>query len=52
MDGVQSYNLLNFFIVQNNFTEKMNPAYSKANVFIFCRKVVSLVLKYVMYTLF
>ena len=33
MDGVQPYDLLNFFIVKRFFNEKMNPAYSKANVF-------------------
>ena len=35
MDGVQGFGLLNFFIVQKFFTEKINPAYSKAIVFNF-----------------
>ena len=38
MDGVQAYDLLQSFIVQKFFTEKMNPAYSKANVFNFRRE--------------
>ena len=33
MDGVHAYDLLNFFINQKFFTEKMNPAYSKGNRF-------------------
>ena len=33
MNGVQENELLNFFIVQKFITGKMNPAYSKANVF-------------------
>ena len=38
MDGVQAYDLLNFFIVQKFFTEKMNPAYSEANALNFWRE--------------
>ena len=35
MDDVQAYDLLNFFIIQKFFTKKMNPVYSKGNVFNF-----------------
>ena len=38
LDGVQANVLLNFFIVQKLFTQKINLAYSKANVFHFWKE--------------